>query len=110
MADRCWVLTFEGADYVDDGTPHFLTPGAAEKFATERGLLHKPRLLDEKCVTTMCLCCGYWFDEDEHGVLHLDPGDVDELLTKWDWVKIGDEWKCPTCVTGPCDQEADTHG
>ncbi len=113
----CWTLTYPSGEEVDtgDGTPHFGTQALAQEQAAtyQRPDLGTPTptQLDEPCVTFTCTCCEYTLDEDEDGVLHF-PGvdNADQTLPHFGWKRIDGAWRCETCVTGPCDLEADTHG
>lgn len=111
MAENCWVLTHDGEDHEHDAIVHFSIEDQAVDHANWAKIPHRPRQLDAPCQSVSCSCCAYAFDEDEDGVVHFaSEAEIDEVLTDHGWKRDGDDRRCPYCVTGPCDQEADTHG
>lgn len=113
MAETCWVLTdANGADLDEmDYVVHYSTRALAEQ-ADVQATGYRPRQLDAPCVTPTCACCENDLGEaEEDHILHLAAEEVEQVLPHYGWKPNGDgTWRCETCVTGPCDLEADTHG
>ncbi|MDF5758577.1 hypothetical protein [Spongiactinospora sp. TRM90649] len=111
MADACWVLTDEyGGGRDEPVVAHYLTETRAKDAARPDG--YRPRQLDAPCLTLTCSCCEEPLQDDDYGhAIHLaDQAEATEIASAYDWTLTDGVATCPTCVTGPCDREADTHG
>jgi hypothetical protein len=100
----CWVPVMpDGTRWETEyGEPHFGTRDGAQEYidaVVEDEPKPVPVMLPTLCLNIRALC-GYWFDEDDEGVVCFDSvEEITETVKSWGWTESPAGWSCtPDCV------------